>query len=236
MMGKENVMRFAICALAVLAAGCSVDVNGAHHGGYAVEVRANGEDHVYIVTAPDGRVASAQSVDGHSAMLDAAHLQRALAAMPVPTTPDDGRDNVSIRAPGFSMHASGDDDDDDTTTSTTTAAASHAPPPPAPPAAANAQKKPAEGSDDEHDGHGGHGNVSINFGGFGMQVNADDGGPGHADDRAQVRLTGLSAHDARKFITDADDLSPAVQAQMLTALGMSQNEERAAGNKDDDNN
>jgi hypothetical protein len=75
------------------------------------------------------------------------------------------------------------------------------------------------------DGHG-RGDVAMNIGGFGMHVTADDAGPGDADDRAQVRLSGLGAADARRFITEADELSPAVRAQMLTALGLSQHEGR----------
>jgi hypothetical protein len=200
-------MRALILCSALLAAACSVDVGKDHHGGgYTVEIRANGADHVFVVTGPDGRAVAARAHEGTSAMLDAHELQQALAAMPPPAPTSTHDDHgVSINGPGFSLHASGDDGDE--TTAATTAATT---------TAANSEK-PAS---DEHD----RGAVTMNIGGFGLNVNADDGGPGEADDRAQVRLTGLSAHDARKFITEADDLSPAVQAQMLTALGLSQDE------------
>ena len=211
-------MRALVLCSALLAAACSVDVSKSHHGGgYNVEIRAYGDDHVFVVTAPDGRAVAARAHNGVSAVLDAHELQQALAAMPAPPpAAGDGEDAVSIRGPGFSLHASGDDRPETsprsaapastiaTTTAATTTAASG--------------EKPAAAEEHER------GNVTMNIGGFGLDVNADDGGPGDGDDRARVRLTGLSAHDARKFITDADDLSPAVQAQMLTALGLSQDE------------
>jgi hypothetical protein len=200
-------MRVFILGLALLAAACSVEAGKRHHGGgYSVDIRANGNDQVYMVTAPDGRTTAARVHDGASAMLNTQEMQQALASMPTPTPPaNTGDNNVSIRAPGFSLHASGDGHDDDDGATTTPASG----------------EKPAAGpSSDQHD----RGTVQMNIGGFGVDVNADDGGPGDADDRAQVRLTGLSAHDARKFITDADDLSPAVQSQMLTALGLSDGE------------
>ena len=58
----------------------------------------------------------------------------------------------------------------------------------------------------------------MNIGGFSMDAegNGDDG-----NGRAHVHFAGLSAHDARHFIKDADELSPQVQSQMLTALGLS---------------
>ena len=199
-------MRVFMLGLALLAAACSVDAGKGHHGGgYSVEIRANGNDQVYVVTAPDGRTTAARAHDGASAMLNTQEMQQALASMPTPTPPaDTGDNNVSIRAPGFSLHASGDAHADDGATTTP----------------ASSEKPAAAPASDEHD----RGRVQMNIGGFGVDVNADDGGPGDADDRAQVRLTGLSAHDARKFITEADDLSPAVQSQMLTALGISDGE------------
>ena len=202
-------MRALILCSALLAAACSVDVGKSHHGGgYTVEIRASGADHVFVVTGPDGRAAAARAHEGTSAMLNAHELQQALAAMPAPASaPASGDHGVSISGPGFSLHASGDDDETATTTATTATATTTA-----------SGEKPA--ASDEHD----RGNVTMTIGGFGLNVNADDGGPGEDDDRAQVRLTGLSAHDARKFIIDADDLSPAVQSQMLTALGLNQDE------------
>jgi hypothetical protein len=74
--------------------------------------------------------------------------------------------------------------------------------------------------DPDRKGEDGSGRVSINIGGHGIEVNADDGGPGDADGRAHVRITGVPESDARDFIAKADQLSPAVQAQMLAALGL----------------
>jgi len=200
-------MRVFILGLALLAAGCSFEAGKGHHGGgYSVEIRANGNDQVYVVTAPDGRTTAARVHDHVSAMLNTQEMQQALASMPTPAPPSgNGDDNVSIRAPGFSLRASGDGHADDEAATTTPA---------------SGEKPAAAPATDQHE----RGAVQMNIGGFGLDVNADDGGPGDADDRAQVRLTGLSAHDARKFITEADDLSPAVQSQMLTALGLSQDD------------
>ena len=217
-------MRALIVGLAILAAACSVETGkGPHHGGYAVDIRANGNDQIYVVTAPDGRVAAAHAHDGVSAMLDSQALQQALASMPAPASnPRYDDHQVSIRGPGFSLQASGDDNDTESAdASDRQATATPAAAPGATPAASPVSgEKPAVQHTDEHS----RGHVTMNIGGFGLNVNADEGGPGDGDDRAQVRLTGLSAHDARKFITDADELSPQVQAQMLTALGLSDGE------------
>lgn len=64
------------------------------------------------------------------------------------------------------------------------------------------------------------GGVNLSIGGRNLEVNADEGGPGESDDRAQVRINGASEADVRNFITKADQLSPAVQAEMLAALGL----------------
>lgn len=72
------------------------------------------------------------------------------------------------------------------------------------------------------DDKGEHGQVRLSIGGDGQTVvvNADEGGPGDADDRAYVRITGADAEEVRSFITEADELSPSVQAEMLAALGL----------------
>jgi hypothetical protein len=183
-----------VAVLALLAAGCSAEVNKGEHarGGYSVEIRATGDDQVFMITGPDGRAVAARAHAGTSALLNAGELQQALAAMPAPSAPANGGDAVSISAPGFSLHVSGDG---------------------------------AEPTSKDAGGEHGRGDVTMSIGGLGMHVNADDGGPGEADDRAQVRLTGLSARDVHRFITEADELSPAVQAQMLTALGLSQDQQ-----------
>ncbi|MBI3438091.1 MAG: hypothetical protein HY054_05470 [Proteobacteria bacterium] len=213
-------MRAWIVGLAILAAACSVETNGhGGRGGYTVDIRAADNEAVYVVTAPDGRVAAARSHEGTSAMLDPQALQQALAAMPAPSTNSRYDDHeVSIRAPGFSLQASGDDDGENTdsgadhrdrqaTTTTTTTATT-----------ASGEKPAASSSSSEQHGRG---HVSMNIGGFSMDAegNGDDG-----NGRAHVHFAGLSAHDARHFITDADELSPQVQAQMLTALGLSQDD------------
>jgi hypothetical protein len=209
-------MRALIFGLAIFAAACSVETGkGPSHGGYSVDIRANGNDQIYVVTAPDGRVTAARAHDGASALLDSQALQQALASMPAPASnPRYDDHQVSIRGPGFSLQASGDDNDAESADGNDHEAAA-TPASPAKPAADN-----TDGHADTHTDAHSRGHVTMNIGGFGLNVNADEGGPGDADDRAQVRLTGLSAHDARKFITDADELSPQVQAQMLTALGL----------------
>lgn len=71
--------------------------------------------------------------------------------------------------------------------------------------------------DGDADGDGG-GAVAINVGGQSINVNAHEGGEG--GDRAHVRIAGVSAQDARDFIVEADEISPAVQSQMLAALNL----------------
>jgi hypothetical protein len=61
--------------------------------------------------------------------------------------------------------------------------------------------------------------VSINAAGRQVQVNARDDGAG-GNEHAHVRITGACEQDARDFIAKGDELSPAVQADMLTALGL----------------
>src|ERR1041385_6710484 len=152
-------MRAWIVGLAILASACSVETNGrSSHGGYTVDIRAVENSAVYVVTGPDGRVAAARAGNGASAMLDPQALQQALAAMPAPATnPRYDDHEVSIRAPGFSLRASGNDDDangnDDADgghnqAATTTPAAG---------------EKPAAGStSNDNDVHG-RGHVSMNI-------------------------------------------------------------------------
>jgi hypothetical protein len=219
------MMRALIVGLAILAAGCSVETNG-HHGGYTVDIRAVEDDAVYSVTAPDGRVAAARVHDHTSTLLDQHALQQALAAMPAPSTnPRYDDHNVSIRAPGFSLDASGNDDDDKGDASSgstdhdaaTTTSADHATTTPA-----SGEKPAAAAGDHDSDNNvQGRGHVTMNIGGFSLDAEGNgDGENGHA----RVHLAGLSEHDARHFITEADDLSPQVQSQMLAAIGLSQDE------------
>ncbi len=73
-----------------------------------------------------------------------------------------------------------------------------------------------DGGEDEN------GRVNLSFGAEGQNVTvyADEGGPGEADDRAYVRITGADAESVREFIAEAEELSPEVKQQMLTALGL----------------
>lgn len=74
--------------------------------------------------------------------------------------------------------------------------------------------------DPEGTGEDGSGRVSINVGGHSVEVNASEGGPGDADDRAHVLIRGVPESEAREFIAKADQLSPNVQAAMLAELGL----------------
>jgi hypothetical protein len=83
------------------------------------------------------------------------------------------------------------------------------------------------GSEENADGDNGRVNIAIGGGdGRRIVVNANEGGPGDADDRAYVRISGADAEAVRRFIVEADELSPAVQAQMLVELELE--EETAA--------
>jgi len=73
---------------------------------------------------------------------------------------------------------------------------------------------------DESDPNSESATVRINAGGRSVHVDAEDGGPGENDDRANVRITGATEEDARDFINDAEDVSAEVKTQMLAALGL----------------
>jgi len=75
---------------------------------------------------------------------------------------------------------------------------------------------------EEDDAGGDSGRVAISLGGDdrNIVVNADEGGPGEADDRAYVRITGVDVATVRDFIQDAEELSPEVKAEMLAELGL----------------
>jgi hypothetical protein len=191
----------------LFAAACGVDVSGgrAHGGPYSLEIRAVGDTHVYVVRGPGDRVVAARSGGGASALLNADQLRRAIAAMPTPKPSEESGDgdHVSIHAPGFDLSAQGDDvhiNEDGRANIDPTA------------------HRAAGGADDDHDTGSGH--VSMNIGGFGMHVDADEGGPGDADDRAEVTLNGMSARDVRHFIREQDDLSSEVKDQMIAALAL----------------
>lgn len=75
-------------------------------------------------------------------------------------------------------------------------------------------------SADEDNPNGDAATVHINAGGRTVHVDAEDGGPGENDDRANVLITGANESDARDFINDAEDISAEVKQQMLTAVGL----------------
>lgn len=177
-------MRRLILTLALLAAAC-VDVKPPAESsvpaeGYTLEVRAEPDVQVFLVTAPDGQTVAGRTAGGVSALMDAAAIQ-ALAGAPSPAD-DELQEVVSLRLPGLNLSVSGDPD--------------------------------------EMAADGGGGRVAINVGGHSVEVDANEGGPGDDDDRAHVRITGVSEEEAREFVTKADQLSPEVQAQMLSALGL----------------
>ncbi|MGE0742550.1 MAG: hypothetical protein AB7O98_14505 [Hyphomonadaceae bacterium] len=62
--------------------------------------------------------------------------------------------------------------------------------------------------------------VMINADGRNIAIDADEGGMGDGDDRANVRITGASESDVRGFIADAEQLSAETRAEMLGALGL----------------
>lgn len=73
---------------------------------------------------------------------------------------------------------------------------------------------------DESDPNSESATVRVNAGGRSVHVDAEEGGPGENDDRANVRITGAAEEDARDFINDAEDVSPEVRTQMLAAIGL----------------
>lgn len=179
-------MRVAILAVAVLAAACgqvsvSADGDRGHAGGYTMEVRADQGEEVYLVTAPDGRIAAARAAQGASTLLRGRAVQ-ALANQPMPAP--DGDAQVAFKVPGLDVQVQGDDPD---------------------------------GAGDSENAH-----VTVNAGGQHIEVNAQENGPGDADDRAHVRITGADEEAARNFINEQDDLSAEVKTQMLAELGLSE--------------
>jgi hypothetical protein len=75
----------------------------------------------------------------------------------------------------------------------------------------------AEGDGNDENGRA---SVSVNAGDHSVVVNADEGGPGEADDRAYVRITGADEDAVRDFINDAEELSPEVKTEMFAELGI----------------
>lgn len=73
----------------------------------------------------------------------------------------------------------------------------------------------------EENADGDNGSVNLSIGGEQrVEVRANEGGPGDADDTAYVRITGADEEAVRDFIRDAEELSPEVKTQMLAELGL----------------
>lgn len=145
--------------------------------GWTMQVVGRDENHVFLVTGPDGRSAAARVVGaGEGALIDEgearglmAETQSALAANPPP-------EKVSIKAPGVSINVAGD-----------------------------------EGGA----GKDGRGRVAIDVGGVSIHVD------GNTDaDNGQVRIGGVNADAARKFIDDIEGLTDDQKAQMRARLGL----------------
>jgi hypothetical protein len=75
-------------------------------------------------------------------------------------------------------------------------------------------------ADENPEGEQGRAQINMNAGNFNMSIDADEGAIGEGDDRAVVRFSGFDEEAIRQFIADADDLSPATQAEMLAGLGL----------------
>jgi len=70
------------------------------------------------------------------------------------------------------------------------------------------------------EGEQGRAQINMNAGDFNMSIDADEGAIGEGDDRAVVRFSGFDEAAIRRFIVEAEDLSPATQAEMLAGLGL----------------
>ena len=71
-------------------------------------------------------------------------------------------------------------------------------------------------AEDNGDDGKGRGRVRINVGGIKIAVDGDDTSGG----QGQVRIDGVNADAASKFIDDIDELSPEVKKQMRDKLGL----------------
>jgi hypothetical protein len=178
---EVRIMRALLLALAapLLLAACGGDYvaeNAAPAGGYTLEVRADQGQHVYIVTAPDGRQTASRVADGASTLLDASALQ----ALGAPVESSAQPEVFGLRLPGVDISVAADASDPNAESAT----------------------------------------VRINAAGRSVHVDAEEGGPGEGDDRANVRITGASEADVRDFINEAHDVTPEVRTQMLAAIGL----------------
>lgn len=83
--------------------GEKITVSG--QGGYTLQVVGGEAEQVYIVTAPDGRVAASKVAGGVSTVLGAGEAQNMVASQQAAMGPDpvEGGDDVHIAVPGFSL-------------------------------------------------------------------------------------------------------------------------------------
>jgi hypothetical protein len=98
-----------ITALALCAAACSEsELAGGPDasnpaGGYTLEVRADQDVQVFLVTAPDGRAVAGRATDGVSALMDTQEA-RAFAVLPAGEEPLP--EVMALRLPGFDLSIS----------------------------------------------------------------------------------------------------------------------------------
>jgi hypothetical protein len=74
-------------------------------GGYTLQVAGAEAEQIYIVTAPDGRIAAARAAGGVSALIGAAEAQNLVVGQQAAMGPGpkDGESDVHIAVPGFSL-------------------------------------------------------------------------------------------------------------------------------------
>lgn len=160
-----------VIGMALSVAACDgAGGDGAKADGWSVQMRASGDDQVFLIAGPDGRQAAAQVSGGASSLMDATAAKAQFAGGPETPTPPLDSPDVSIKAPGFEM-------------------------------------KVQEG--ETEDG----GQVEMRLGGMNLSVNG-------ADNQALVSIEGADARAARKFIDDADALSPEVKAALKEQVGL----------------
>ncbi len=109
-------MRALLAALALALAACdgaatdsTESGSEAAAAGYTLEIRASGDAHAFLITAPDGRVVGARAAEGASALMDQDTLRTFSAAAPAGEQTASGREVVSLRLPGVSLSVSGDE-------------------------------------------------------------------------------------------------------------------------------
>lgn len=109
--------RLVILSLMALLGACSVEVGGDPDnppGGYEMQVFAQDDAQIYLVTGPDGERAAARVDNGASSVIDANEARLALgearaAAADAGPPPDD--QHVHISLPGFELSVAADEDE-----------------------------------------------------------------------------------------------------------------------------